>query len=110
MLRSAASRDPHERDLSDLVGELSTQSAEFRTLWAAHNVRFHDTGTKELHHPAVGDMTLTYNRMELAADPGLAITIWTAEPGSKSAEALSLLGSWAATPDEADVTHASEQP
>ncbi len=100
VLRSAAGRDPYDRDLSDLVGELSTQSAEFRTRWAAHNVRFHDTGTKDLHHPVVGDLTLTYNRMELAADPGLAITIWTAEPGSKSAEALSLLGSWAATPDE----------
>jgi transcriptional regulator with XRE-family HTH domain len=100
VLRSAAGRDPHDRDLSDLVGELSTQSAEFSTRWAAHNVRFHDTGTKDLHHPVVGDLTLTYNRMELAADPGQMLMIWTAEPGSKSAEALSLLGSWAATPDQ----------
>jgi hypothetical protein len=91
---------PTTRDLSDLVGELSTQSAEFRTRWAAHNVRFHDTGVKDLHHPVVGDITLTYNRMELAADPGQALTVWTAEPGSKSAEALSLLGSWAATPED----------
>jgi transcriptional regulator with XRE-family HTH domain len=102
VLRSAAGRDPHDRDLSNLVGELSTQSAEFRTRWAAHNVRFHDTGTKDFHHPVVGDLTLTYNRMEVSADPGLMLTIWTAEPGSKSAEALSLLGSWAATPNEAD--------
>jgi transcriptional regulator with XRE-family HTH domain len=99
ILRTAAGRDPHDRDLSDLVGELSTQSAEFRTRWAAHNVRFHDTGTKDFHHAAVGDLSLTYNRIELAADPGLAITIWTAEPNSTSSEALSLLGSWAATPD-----------
>jgi transcriptional regulator with XRE-family HTH domain len=102
VLRSAAGRDPHDRDLSDLVGELSTQSAEFRTRWAAHNVRFHDTGTKDFHHPVVGDLTLTYNRMEVSADPGLMITIWTAEPGSKSAEALRFLGSWAATLDDAD--------
>jgi transcriptional regulator with XRE-family HTH domain len=100
ILRTAAGRDPYERDLSDLVGELSTQSAEFRSRWAAHNVRFHDTGSKDYHHPVVGHLSLTYNRMELAADPGLAITIWTAEPGSKSAEALSLLGSWAATPEQ----------
>jgi transcriptional regulator with XRE-family HTH domain len=106
ILRTAAGRDPYDRDLSDLVGELSTQSAEFRTRWAAHNVRFHDTGTKDYHHPVVGDISLTYNRMELAADPGLAITIWTAEPGSKSAEALSLLGSWAATPEEAETAPA----
>jgi transcriptional regulator with XRE-family HTH domain len=107
VLRSAAGRDPYDRDLSDLVGELSTQSAEFRTRWAAHNVRFHDTGTKDLHHPVVGDLTLTYNRMELSADPGLAITIWTAEPGSKSAEALTLLGSWAATIERAETAQAT---
>jgi transcriptional regulator with XRE-family HTH domain len=108
VLRSAAGRDPHDRDLSDLVGELSTQSAEFSTRWAAHNVRFHDTGTKDLHHPVVGDLTLTYNRMELAADPGQMLMIWTAEPGSKSAEALSLLGSWAATPDQPEPQDASD--
>jgi hypothetical protein len=85
ILRTAAGRD-----LSDLVGELSTQSAEFRTRWAAHNVRFHDTGSKDYRHPIVGDISLTYNRMELAADPGLAITIWTAEPNSKSAERRSV--------------------
>jgi transcriptional regulator with XRE-family HTH domain len=100
VLRSAAGRDPYDRELSDLVGELSMQSEEFRTRWAAHNVRFHDTGIKEFHHPVVGKLTLTYNRMELSADPGLAITIYTAEPGTKSAESLSLLGSWAATSDQ----------
>jgi transcriptional regulator with XRE-family HTH domain len=110
VLRSAAGRDPYDRDLSDLVGELSTQSAEFRTLWAAHNVRFHDTGTKDLHHPLVGDLSLTYNRMDLAADPGQMLTIWTAEPGSKSAEALSLLGSWTATPQRPDPHEAPNPP
>jgi hypothetical protein len=109
ILRTAAGRDPSDRDLSDLVGELSTQSAEFRTRWAAHNVRFHDTGSKDYHHPVVGDLSLTYNRMELAADPGQAITIWTAEPNSKSAEALSLLGSWAATPEQVPATYADDR-
>jgi transcriptional regulator with XRE-family HTH domain len=108
VLRSAAGRDPYDRSLSDLVGELSTQSAEFRTRWAAHNVRIHDTGIKDLHHAVVGELTLTYNRMELAADPGQMLTIWTAEPGSKSAEALSLLGSWAATADE-EITSAGHE-
>jgi len=110
ILRSAAGRDPYDRELSDLVGELSTQSEEFRTRWAAHNVRFHDTGIKELHHPIVGEITLTYNRMELDADPGLAITIYTAEPSSKSEEALRLLGSWAATPKEPELQEAPEGP
>jgi transcriptional regulator with XRE-family HTH domain len=110
VLRSAAGRDPYDRDLSDLVGELSTQSTEFRTLWAAHNVRIWDTGSKDYHHPVVGDLSLTYNRMELTADPGLALTIWTAEPESKSSEALSLLGSWAATPVEPGLLDARERP
>jgi transcriptional regulator with XRE-family HTH domain len=100
ILRSAAGRDPYDRELSDLVGELSTQSEEFRTRWAAHNVRFHDTGIKEFHHAVVGELTLTYNRMELSPDPGLAITIYTAEPATKSADPLSLLGSWAARSDQ----------
>jgi transcriptional regulator with XRE-family HTH domain len=109
VLRSAAGRDPYDRDLSDLVGELSTQSAEFRTRWAAHNVRFHDTGIKDLHHPVVGDITLTYNRMDLAADPGQMLTIWTAEPGSKSAEALRFLASWASTPDQVPAIEADKE-
>src|SRR5947209_5698177 len=107
ILRSAAGRDPYDRDLSNLVGELSTQSDEFRTRWAAHNVRFHNTGTKDFHHPAVGDITLTYNRVELPGDPGLTIMTYVAEPESKSAQALSLLGSWAATRD-AVMTHATD--
>jgi transcriptional regulator with XRE-family HTH domain len=105
ILRYAAGRDPYDRDLSDLVGELSTRSEEFRTHWAAHNVRLHQTGVKDYHHSVVGDLTLTYNRVELSADPGLTITVWTAEPGSKSAEALSLLGSWAATVEPANLAH-----
>jgi transcriptional regulator with XRE-family HTH domain len=110
ILRSAAGRDPYDRELSDLVGELSTQSEEFRTRWAAHNVRFHDTGIKEFQHPVVGELTLTYNRMELDADPGLAITIYTAEPGTKSAEGLSLLGSWAATLEQPELQEAPDSP
>jgi hypothetical protein len=100
ILRSAAGRDPYDRELSNLAGELPTQREEFRTRWGAHNVRFHDTGIKEFHHAVVGELTLTYNRMELSPDPGLAITIYTAEPATKSADPLSLLGSWAARSDQ----------
>jgi transcriptional regulator with XRE-family HTH domain len=97
LLRAEAGRDPYDRDLTDLIGELSTRSEEFRTRWAAHNVRLHQTGAKRFHHPVVGDLTLTFEMMELAADPGLHLLTYTAEPGSKSDEALNLLGSWAAT-------------
>src|SRR3954452_3266473 len=101
VLHAEAARDPDDRDLSDLVGELSTKSDEFRTLWAAHNVRLHNTGVKHLHHPVVGDLSLNYNGLELAADPGLTIYVYMAEPGSKSAESLNLLASWAATLESA---------
>ncbi len=97
VLRTEAGRDPYDRGLSDLVGELSTRSETFRTRWAAHNVRFHDTGSKRFHHPVVGDLSLTYETMQLAADAGLMLFVYTAEPGSKSDEALNLLASWAAT-------------
>ena len=97
-LRSQAGRNPYDRALSDLVGELSTRSEAFRTWWAAHNVRYHQTGTKRLHHPVVGDLELDYEVMELAADTGLRLAVFTAEPGSRSEDALNLLASWAATP------------
>jgi len=99
-LRSMAGRNPYDRALSDLVGELSTRSDAFRTWWAAHNVRYHQTGTKRLQHPVVGDLELSYEVMELAADTELRLAIFTAEPGSRSQEALNLLASWAATPNQ----------
>jgi hypothetical protein len=101
MLRSEAGRSPHDRALSNLIGELSTRSQHFRTWWAAHNVRFHRTGVKRFHHPAVGDLTLTYEALDLAADEGLRISAYSAEPGTPSDDALKLLASWAATLDEA---------
>ena len=109
MLRAEAGRDPYDRDLSDLVGELSTRSEEFRVRWAAHNVRAHQTGAKRFHHPVVGDLTLTYEMLELTADPGLQLLAFSAEPGTTSQDALSLLGSWAATVQPA-ATHATDQP
>lgn len=98
-LRTEAGRDPHSRELQDLVGELSTRSEEFRRRWGAHDVRRHSTGVKSFHHPVVGDLTLTYQVAELVGEPGLSLTIYTAEPGSASESNLRLLASWAATED-----------
>jgi transcriptional regulator with XRE-family HTH domain len=111
VLRAEAGRNPYDRALTDLIGELSTRSETFRTRWATHNVLFHRTGSKRLHHPVVGDLDLTYEAMELPADPGLTLLVYTAEPGSSSADALNLLASWAATVDQdAAPDRASEQP
>ncbi|SFS16683.1 Helix-turn-helix domain-containing protein [Microbacterium sp. cf046] len=96
-MRGEAGRNPYDKRLTDLVGELSTRSERFRTLWAAHNVRYHRSGIKRLHHPVVGDLELTYEAFELPADPGLTLSTYTAEPGGPSADALRVLASWAAT-------------
>lgn len=95
-LRSQVGREPFDRDLSDLVGELSTRSEEFAALWAAHDVRLHRKAEKRFNHPLVGDLTLSYERLEVSADPGLEVFAYVAEPGSRSAEAFALLASWAA--------------
>jgi transcriptional regulator with XRE-family HTH domain len=107
LLRLQAGRSPHDRGLSDLVGELSTKSEEFRGHWAAHNVRLHNKGVKHFNHPVVGELELSYDRLELAADPGLTIVAYTAEPGSRSEEAFNLLASWTAT-EEAEPTQVTE--
>ncbi|MFI7547480.1 helix-turn-helix transcriptional regulator [Actinoplanes sp. NPDC049599] len=97
VLRAAAGANPYDKGLSDLIGELATRSEEFRTRWASHDVRLHRTGRKRLHHPVVGDLDLAYEVLELPADAGLALVVFTAEPGSPSQHALDLLASWAAT-------------
>ncbi|HEY0186879.1 MAG TPA: helix-turn-helix transcriptional regulator [Cellulomonas sp.] len=101
-LRAEAARNPHDKGLSDLIGELSTRSPEFRQWWAKHDVRFHRTGIKKLHHPVVGDLDLNFEAMEFPSDPGLVLIVYTAEPGSPSEDALALLASWAATHDPLD--------
>ena len=105
-LRTEAGRNPHDRALQDLVGELSTRSQEFRSRWAAHNVRQHQTGRKRLHHPVVGDLELTYEVLALPADPGLSLVVYGAEPGSASQDGLKLLASWAATLDQSAAVQA----
>ncbi|GAB3256026.1 helix-turn-helix transcriptional regulator [Kineosporia babensis] len=93
-LRVEAGKNPYDRGLSDLVGELSTRSDEFRTWWAAHNVKLHTRSTKKMHHPAVGEIELTGEALVLPADPGLIIVTYTVEPNSPSEQALSFLASW----------------
>jgi transcriptional regulator with XRE-family HTH domain len=110
MLRAEAGRDLYDRRLSDLVGELSTRSEEFRRRWAAHNVRLHTTGIKLLHHPVVGDLDLPFETFPLGADDGQALLTYTAEPASPSQDALDLLASWAAYGDDIERPAAASDP
>jgi hypothetical protein len=110
LLRAEAGRNPYDRALSDLIGELSTRSDEFRVRWAAHNVRIHTTGVKLVHHPVVGDVDVSFESFPLAGDPSQSMVTYTAEPGSPSQDALSLLASWAATSGGAEHAPSKDDP
>ncbi|MEV4112525.1 helix-turn-helix transcriptional regulator [Nonomuraea sp. NPDC049695] len=97
VLRVEAAKNPYDRDLSNLIGELCTRSDAFRTLWGAHNVHVYTRGTKRFHHPVVGAMELMHESLDLPGDEGLSITVYSADPGTPAADALQLLASWAAT-------------
>jgi len=97
MLHAEAGRNPYDRSLAELIGELSTRSDEFRVRWAAHDVKNHRSGTKQLRHPLVGELTLTFESLELSADPGLSMSTYSAEPGSASEARLIELAAWAST-------------
>jgi transcriptional regulator with XRE-family HTH domain len=110
ILRTEAGRNPYDKGLTDLVGELCTRSEEFRSLWAAHNVRLHWFGTKHFHHSVVGDLGLTFDALELPGEPGLTLTAYSAEPGTADADGLALLASWAASQTSADRTAQGTEP
>ena len=102
ILRAEAGRDPYDRDLSDLVGQLSTRNDDFRLRWAAHNVRIHSTGVKLFHHPVVGDLDLPYESLPLAPGSSTSLVGYTPEPDSAAHDALALLASWAASDADPD--------
>jgi transcriptional regulator with XRE-family HTH domain len=109
LLRTEAGRDPHNRALINLVGELTTRSDAFGARWMQHDVRLHRTGVKHFRHLVIGDLTLAFDALELPADPGLTLTAYSAEPGSPSEEKLNLLASWSATVDRPESAPAADR-
>ncbi|MBP5888936.1 MULTISPECIES: helix-turn-helix transcriptional regulator [Streptomyces] len=101
ILRATAGRDPLDKQVSELIGELSVRSTDFGTRWAKHNVRRHSRGRKVVHHRAVGTLELVYDDFALPGDPHVTITTWTAAPGTPSADGLTLLATWAETQKQA---------
>ncbi|WP_328320151.1 helix-turn-helix domain-containing protein [Kribbella sp. NBC_00382] len=95
-LRTEAARTQGDPRMSTLVGELSTRDEQFRTWWAAEVVAGRGIGAKDLNHPVVGALTLDWDTLTSAADPEQHLIVWTAEPGSRSADSLRVLASWAA--------------
>lgn len=105
-LRAEAGRNPDDRRLSELIGELSIRSEQFCTRWAAHDVRYYRSGIQPFRHPIAGDVDLDFDALEVPTDPGLTIVAYTAAPGSDAAKTLDLLGSWTAgarTPNDVTV-------
>lgn len=106
-LRLLAGHDPSDAALTALIGELSTHSTDFRTWWGGHSVRLHASGTKRINHPVVGEMTIGYDVLQVAAHPGLSLVTYLPEPGSSSADALDMLRSWIAPDLAADARAAA---
>jgi len=106
-LRAEAGREPNDKALHDLIGELSTRSEEFRTLWATHNIRFTHEGLKRIHHPVVGRLDLAYRSFDITQLPRATheMSIYVAQPGSSSEEGLKMLSSWALTTNDAPTTN-----
>lgn len=100
MLRAASAQNPYDRELIEIVGTLTTQSEEFGALWASHDVLRHRSGTKLLTHPDVGDLEFGYESFDLLADRGLVMIVFTVKVGSRTEQAMRLLGSWAAVPHD----------
>ncbi|CAL9279428.1 helix-turn-helix transcriptional regulator [Streptomyces sp. SudanB52_2052] len=108
VLRVEAAKNPYDRELSNFIGELSTRSDAFRTLWGAHDVHVYTEGTKRFRHPVVGDLELVHESLDLPGDEGLAITVYSADPDTPAADALKLLASWAATQNQAKAAAQSD--
>lgn len=96
LLHTATARDPYDRELIEIIGTLSTQSPEFRKLWASHDIFRYRSGAKLLTHAEIGDLEFGYESFELSTDPGLVMLVYTVDPDNVTADAFQLLASWAA--------------
>jgi MmyB-like transcription regulator ligand binding domain len=97
-----------ELRLTDLIGELMARSDAFSSRWSAHDVRLHNSGTKHIRHPDVGDLEFIYEAVNLPDYPGWTMFAYTTAAGSPTEERIQLLGSLASTPSETPVSAAPE--
>jgi transcriptional regulator with XRE-family HTH domain len=107
VLRAEAGRHPHHPGLVELVGQLSTGSQEFRTRWAAHDVRDRGSGVKTMHHPVIGMVTMPYENLELGEDEDQYLMVYVPAAGTPAHDSLKLLASWGKTSDDDAVANRS---
>jgi transcriptional regulator with XRE-family HTH domain len=98
-LRAQVGPDVDDPRLLELVGELSARSERFRRLWGRHDVQPRRARVSRLRHPQVGDIDLQSDNLSVDGTDGLTLVVFQAEPGSRSAELLTLLGSLTAAGD-----------
>ena len=97
ILRAQAGATPHDKQLIQLIGELSTRSENFGERWATHDVGSHRSGKKTLHHHEVGELILGFEELTLDSTPSITLSTYVAEPSTPTAERLQLLAAWTAT-------------
>jgi transcriptional regulator with XRE-family HTH domain len=97
-LRTDIGRHPNDARANQLVGELAVSSEHFRQWWAGHRVATASSGSVRLSHPVVGDLELNFEDLALREDPDQVLRLYSAKPGSPSADSLTLLGSFGASP------------
>ncbi|MFC9835334.1 transcriptional regulator [Rhodococcus sp. NPDC127530] len=104
-LRTYAGRNPLDKGLTDLIGELVTRSDDFRIRWSASKARFHRSGVERIHHPEIGELEFAYEAMELLHSSGWTMFAYTTESESPTEESVKLLGSLTATRKTLEPTH-----
>ncbi|MGA5200678.1 helix-turn-helix transcriptional regulator [Streptomyces variegatus] len=108
-LRIEAGKNPYDRELSNLIGELSTRSDTFRVMWGAHDVHVFREGTKRFRHQVVGNLDLDHESMALPGDTGQSVVVYSAEAGTAAADGLKLLASWSATAEDAQAAQVDSE-
>ena len=109
-LRIEAGKNPYDRELSNLIGELSTRSDAFRVLWGSHDVHVFRESTKRLNHPLVGNLELDQETLSLPDESGLSVVVYSARPGTAAEDGLKLLASWSATTRQTQDAESTSKP
>jgi transcriptional regulator with XRE-family HTH domain len=109
-LRIEAGKNPYDRELSNLIGELSIRSDVFRVMWGSHDVHVFRQSTKRLNHPLVGDLELDQETMSLPDESGMSVVVYSAPPKTASEDGLRLLASWSATTGQEQDAQSTTRP
>lgn len=89
--RNSVGTDTDDPRLVELVGELSLASERFRRLWARQDVQVRQGMPIRMLHPQAGELTVYCEKLDISGAPGQTLVIYHTQPGSSSAEKMTLL-------------------